>query len=245
MKTAILLSLPVLLALALGAGRLASASPAGVTIQGADAIYSSSLVSSAHLSSVLNTTTTRVVAALANASFVRPLTAPALMASALEETRQRVVTALANASFVRSLTAPTVMAGALDGTRQRVITGLAQAGRIWPVVYPRALINDTTTPLISGIEQVQQGGITYLRWSTDEFTTYIVRYGRSPGASTVERTTVLYDKLHWLDIMDMESGVTYYVQIAADDRSDNRTVSPEFTAQRATTRYLYLPMVRK
>ena len=83
--------------------------------------------------------------------------------------------------------------------------------------------------------------VSYLRWSTDEFITYIVRYGRSPGASTVERTIVLYDKLHWLDIMDMESGVTYYVQITAD----NRTVSPEFTVQRVTTRYLYLPLVRK
>lgn len=215
MKTAILFLPPVLLALALGAGRLVSAAPGGVTIQGADAIYTSDLVSSSPLDSVLD-------------------------ASA-----KRVVTALANASFVRSLTAPTIMAGALDGTRRRMITGMAQAGRIWPVVYPRALINDTMPPVISGIEQVQQGGITYLRWSTDEFTTYIVRYGRSPGAYTVERTTVLYDKLHWLDIMDMESGVTYYVQITADDRSENRTVSTEFTAERATTRYLYLPMVRR
>ena len=108
-----------------------------------------------------------------------------------------------------------------------------------------ATIQRQNTPAISGIQQVEESDISYLRWATDEFTTYSVRYGLSPGTYTVERIGSLYDKLHWLDIMDMEPGMTYYVQITADDRSDNRAVSPEFTAQRATTRYLYLPTVRK
>jgi len=125
----------------------------------------------------------------------------------------------------------------------------ANSNRQLLLSYPRALLNDTAAPAISNIVGNSSGVIT---WNTNEFTSYIIRYGTQSGNYTETIEQPLYDKQHALTLPNLISAATYYFQITSTDISGNQSVSIEgnFTFDPDPTPIppspsVFLPLVRR
>ncbi len=126
---------------------------------------------------------------------------------------------------------------------ERIILQNTNANRQESLVYPAALINDTTSPQISNIGVIGTGsGNATIVWTTDEFATSTVLYGTQPGVYSQTLSDPLYTKQHALTLTGLTPGTTYYFKVRSTDRSGNTATSSE----RSFTQVLiYLPLVMR
>ncbi len=82
-----------------------------------------------------------------------------------------------------------------------------------------------------------------LKWTTDEFTTSVVRYGPSEEDLGKTARDGELRKEHAVVLEGMGPGVVLYCQITSTDQSGNAAVSPIFQA--SGTHYVYMPSLRR
>ncbi len=115
--------------------------------------------------------------------------------------------------------------------------------RLLSLTYPRALLNDTTAPVVNDFASTINGTNTKITWKTDEFARCTLHYGTQSGNYTGTIEDLLYAQQHTAILPNSTVGVTYYVQATCTDQSDNSIVSTEFSF--TTVRRIFLPLVRR
>lgn len=141
-------------------------------------------------------------------------------------------------------TVPGGLQSLLEQMPARIVFQYANSSHQWQLSYPAALIDDTTPPVLSGIE-VSSISIESVRiiWTTDEFATSTVLYGTQSGVYPQTVSDPLYAKQHTITLTGLTQGTTYYYEVRSTDRSGNTSTSSErsFTAQIS----IYLPLIIK
>lgn len=135
--------------------------------------------------------------------------------------------------------------GALAVSEARILIETADKNRLRTLVYPRELINDTTAPIVSGAVLEVVNGQTNLKWSTNEFTRCLLKYGSSPATYTATIDVPEYRGSFQTQVNDLQEGVVYYYQLTCTDLSGNVTTTPEQTFQLTVKKLIYLPLVRR
>jgi hypothetical protein len=160
---------------------------------------------------------------------------PGSLQTLLSQVSARVIVQYANTIRRSSLTVmPSALQTLLGQMADRVIVQYANANRRQQLVYPAAIINDTTPPQISGITANATGvGTASVSWTTDEFATSTVLYGTQSGSYSQTVSDPLCVKQHQVTLTGLTVGTRYYYQVRSTDRSGNTATSSEnsFTAQ--------------
>jgi hypothetical protein len=170
---------------------------------------------------------------------------PGSLQTLLDQVPARVVVQFANNGRRRSLVAvPGTLQTLLSQVSDRVIFQFANANLGSQLVYPAALSNDITPPLLTNIAARTTGiGITNITWTTDEFATSTVLYGIQPGVYSQTVNDPLYYKEHVVTLSNLTLGTTYYYKVRSTDRSGNTITSEEYSFTALI--YIYLPIVVK
>lgn len=223
------------------AGQLPDAVTDNIVVGNADAIRFETVKASGGLNTGLNGVAARVAVEFANAVAYPPFSAPPLaLSTLLGQVNPFIPVEFANAVRHDNLVAPpSGLATALGQAGPRIVFEFANANRSMALAYPKALINDNTPPAIA--QPSALGG--KLQWTTDEFTSTVLRYGTNPAQLDQQLVDELFAKVHEVTLPAAQPGVTYYYQIVATDLSGNVTTSPVY--QFSTELYLYLPTVKK
>jgi hypothetical protein len=244
------LALPLLAGLAIVAALvLALALPAfgqtGIQVNNADATRTTSTSLTSGLNSTLSGASLRIVTKYANALRSLGLGAPpGALQTLLGQVMPRVVYEHAASSRTALLPAPP---GGLQSTLAqavlRIVFQYAASARQMAMVYPRALVGDTTAPVISARSAVPAAGGIKVTWTTDEFADSTVVYGTQPGVYPQTRSDPLYVKSHVILLTGLTPG-TYYYRVQSRDRSGNLAQSAEgsFTVTAVIPR-AYLPLM--
>jgi hypothetical protein len=192
------------------------------------------------LETLLGQVSARVVLQYANAIRHDGLVAiPGTLQGLLEQVSPRVVLQYANAiRHDNMVPIPGRLQTLLGQVLDRMILQYANTNRREDLVYPVGLLNDTTSPEISGISTSGSGIVT---WATDEYADSAVLYGTVPGVYPRMESSALYTRQHKVALMGLTPGTIYYYQVRSADRSGNATTSAEhnFTA----SILVYLPVV--
>ncbi len=244
-RKATLLLVVILSALAF-AIPIASESNDHIIINNADDVKDASVSVSQDLADSLAGIGPRIVLQYANQ--LRPVglvAVPCSLQTLLDQVSDRIIVQYANAIRQDDLAAvPSALQTLLGQVSDRIILQYANANRGLQLVYPVALINDTTSPQVSGITaSMIDSDTAIITWTTDEFATSTVFYGTQPGVYPQTVSNPLYTKHHKITLIGMASGVTYYYKVRSTDRSGNTTTSMEHSF--STQRYVYLPLVIK
>jgi hypothetical protein len=92
--------------------------------------------------------------------------------------------------------------------------------------YPEDLFNDTALPKITGvaIEDILPSKAR-INWTTDEFSTSLVKYGSSPDGYETSKRDALFTKNHSISLDGLMPGTRYYFAVNSTDRSGNSAES--------------------
>ena len=186
----------------------------------------------------------RVTFQYANSGFPYILTSvPATFQTLLNQVPDRVVFGYANSNRLYETKAtPPSLRTLLQQVPHRVVFSFANSNLEYELNYPLALIGDTTPPRARSIvPRTIAVDSVVIAWTTDEFTTSIVRYGTRPGVYSYEVRSPLYTKQHEVILTGLTLGMRYYYKISCTDRSNNTYTSPEYSF--VVEFHTYLPVV--
>ena len=137
---------------------------------------------------------------------------------------------------------PTALETQLNNVAARLAFQYPDRNRKLALDYPVALIGDTTPPTIETPPEANFGTTTAtVTWTTNEFTTYVFRYGTSTGLYTEELSSTQFSNTHQAIMTGLSASETYYYQITITDLSGNQTTSQEYELEGEY--YVYLPMI--
>lgn len=217
----------------------------GIVVNNADTVRNTSVSVSQGLIDSTSGVQPRIVMQYANTVRRLSLSAvPGALQTLLGQATPRIVFQYANTNRAIGLSAaPGALQTLLAQVSARIIFQYANTSRNKPLVYPAALIGDSTAPVLSSIASGPVAGGINISWTTDEFANSVVRYGTQPGVYTQTITDPLYVKGHAITLAGLTPGTTYYYRVRSTDQSGNIAESSErsFTA----TISLYLPLIKK
>jgi hypothetical protein len=195
------------------------------------------------LQTLLGQVPSRIIFQYANTNREERLSAvPAALQTLLGQVADRIIFQYANTNRELSLS---VMPGSLQTllaqVPDRIIFQYANTNRQMGLGYPLTLISDTTPPQISGVMARAAHGGEVIAWTTNEYATSIVRYGRQPGVYPQTFNDPFYAKQHEVTLTGVTPGVTYYFVVRSIDRSSNAAESAE--SHFTTTISTYLPVI--
>lgn len=214
-----------------------------ITVTNADLSRTSSLTSSAALNSYLAAVGDKITVEYAN--FLRHigLTAPpAPLNNLLNAVPDRIAIQYGNAARHIPLTnVPAALSARLSAAPARLTLQYANRNRQFTLGYPAALIGDITPPIIIDGPSASAGSSGgAISWTTDEFATYELHYGSSPGNYPNTVTGTLFQAYHSAPLPGLDSG-TYYYRITSTDLSGNQATSREYSFRTQT--FIYLPVI--
>jgi len=215
-----------------------------IIVNNADEVRETSVSMTQDLVGSLTGVGPRIVLQYANQ--LRPVglvAVPSSLQTLLDQVSDGIIVQYANTIRQDDLAAvPSTLQTLLRQVSDRIIFQYANANRESQLVYPAALINDTTSPQISDIAASLTGSDSaIITWTTDEFADSEVLYGTQPGVYSQTVSDLLYTKQHRIILTGLASRGTYYYKVRSTDRSGNTITSSEnsFSARL----YVYLPLV--
>lgn len=222
------------------AGQLPNTVTDDIIVGNSDAIRYENVVSSSGLTAKLDTVAVRIPVEYANAvRFVNIAPPPGGLAALLGQVAERILLEYANSIRQVNLSAPpSALFTLLGQVSPRIVIEYADADLSTALTYPMQLIKDETAPII---DQPSGSGAKIV-WTTNEFSSTVLRYGTSPGQLNEQIIEPLFAKDHEITLPSLEPGMTYYYQIVATDLSGNVTTSPVYKISGELR--LYLPIVR-
>lgn len=215
-----------------------------IVINNADNFESSALSSSTTLMSLLTNVadrvTTQYIDALEHIGLVTP---PAALNTHLSVVSDRVGMQYADrARHAALVVVPPALQTRLNSVANRVAFQYPDRNRRIALGYPAALIGDATPPAIVRTPGDSWNGTTAtITWTTDEFTTYVLRYGTSSGVYTQQVSSDVFRKDQWATLTGLSPDATYYYQITSTDQSGNQSTSQEYVLE--GTFYVYVPSI--
>lgn len=171
----------------------------------------------------------RVVVQYGNSLHYLPVgNLPASLQALLSSVAQRASVQYANSiRSISTIVIPNTLQGLLSTVQSRISFQYANSNRPFPLIYP-PFIPDAVPPVISSITHTGSSDNATIRWSTDEFSRYILRYGTQSGSYTETIEEQLYAKQHTATLIGLINGNTYYLQVTTIDRKGNQSVSSEY-----------------
>lgn len=153
---------------------------------------------------------------------------PAPLQGLLSGVAQRLSVQYANSIQSISLVViPNTLQGLLSTVQSRISFQYANSNRPFPLIYP-PFIPDAVPPVISSIMHTGSSDNATIRWSTDEFSRYTLRYGTQSGSYTETMEEPLYARQHTATLTGLINGSAYYLQVTMIDRKGNQSVSSEY-----------------
>ena len=222
---------------------LSTSSQSGIIVTGADSVVNTSSIYSSDLVSTTLSIGPRVAVEYAGSTGPHLLSnIPTELQGRVDSVSDRVAVEYAHSTAPHALIAvPSGLQALVDAVAKRVAVEYANSTRAEALVYPLALIGDTTPPQISDIAVSPAGsGSVAVSWTTDEFATSAVSYGTQPGAYSESVTDPLFTKQHGLSLSGIAPETTYYYQVRSTDRSGNTATGAE---RNFTLTFVYLPLV--
>ena len=238
------LFLAILLLLLAFAVPAASQSGDSIIVNNADEVRETAVSMDQDLVDSLASAGPRIVLQYANElRHIGLVAVPSSLQTLLDQVSARVVVQYGNTIRREGLAAmPGALQTLLDQVSDRIIFQYANTNRQESLVYPTALFNDTTSPLISGITcRTIAPDSVIITWTTDEFATSTVLYGTQPGVYPYTVSDPLYTKQHEITLTGLAPGTTYYYEVRSTDRSGNTATSSEQSAIAQIN--VYLPLV--
>lgn len=226
-----------------------------IVIDNADTVRELTPESNSGLGALLNAVSPRL--AIEYANHVRELVpgAPSSsLHSLLSAAASRLVTEYANhMREISTANVPSTFDSLLKGVSPRAVVEFANHTRHLDTSFPKAIINDTKAPVITGFNT---NGVRIF-WTTDEFASSNVQIGLKSETYTQTFDDALFRTDHELALPpeivaaiaaaesagDPNAATLYYVRIASTDLSGNRGISREYTAQ--SSEFFYLPLLNR
>lgn len=217
-----------------------------IVINNADSVRESAVSSSATLLNLLNNVANRMTTQyIDKLEYIGLVTPPPALNTHLSAVDSRVGMQYADRARHAALAVvPPALQTRLDSVADRVTFQYPDRNRRVALGYPLALIGDTTPPAIVATPGDSWNGTTaVITWTTDEFTTYVLRYGTSSGVYTQQVSSDVFRKDQWATLTGLSPTETYYYQITSTDLSGNQAISPEYVLE--GTFYVHLPFVTR
>lgn len=140
------------------------------------------------------------------------------------KSRSSVFNANAASTFSRSLQMAKVPTGALQRSSIFLLHESSWDHR--DLAYPQVLLNDATAPVISDIAaEPFAAGEARINWTTNEFTTGLVRLGVTEGDYDLDQSDDLYQMNHSLVFQGLTEGTKYFFVVSSVDRNGNEADS--------------------
>ncbi len=97
------------------------------------------------------------------------------------------------------------------------------------LTFPKGLINDTTSPVITNVTvtHITNNSAT-ITWTTEEIADSVVNYGIDSVIYTEAKSDSLFVINHSIALTQLSSGTNYYFAVNSTDRSDNSVESSEY-----------------
>lgn len=136
----------------------------------------------------------------------------------------------------------------LNGVDDHIQIQFAQSNRIvTSLVYPDAIIDDSTAPQVTAIAATPtgDGSTALITWTTNEFANSTVLYGTQSGNLNQTVSEALYNKNHSVTLTGLVPDTTYYFKVQSEDLEGNLTESTQSSFVAEATRYIYLPVITR
>ena len=143
---------------------------------------------------------------------------------------------------------PTSLQTLLSGVGDHIQIQFAQSNRIvTSLVYPDAIIDDSTAPQVTAIAATPtgDGSTALITWTTNEFANSTVLYGTQSGNLNQTVSEALYNKNHSVTLTGLVPDTTYYFKVQSEDLEGNLTESTQSSFVAEATRYIYLPVITR
>ncbi len=131
----------------------------------------------------------------------------------------------------------------INQVADRPIIEYANTNKYYTVVYPKAMIGDTTKPRPATVSARPSAGGTRLVFDLNEFCTLKLEYGPNPGAYTSTLNFNGYENHFEVLLSGLTPGATYYYRYTLVDRSGNSFVSSEGVLK--PTSNLFIPLIKR
>ncbi len=218
-----------------------STTPADIEVVNGDAVRWETVTASPGLDTTLGTVAVRTVVEFVDTYIQRVMSGPGPdLQARLQEVAVRPLIGAAQAANYYALAAPASgLIAALANVAQRIELHLAERSRDHALVFPGVLLQDKVPPEIG---RPSTSGAR-VRWTTNEFTTSVVRYG--PNKENLGKTTVDGElrRDHTVALDGMGPGITLFCQSTNTDQSGNATTSAIY--QVSGTQYVFMPSLSR
>jgi len=215
-----------------------------IVINNADNFEASALSTSTTLMTLLNNVADRMTTQyIDRLEYIGLVTPPTALNAHLSAVDNRVGMQYSDrARHAPLVVVPAALQTHLNTVANRLTFQYPDRNRRVTLGYPAALIGDVTPPTIVTPPGDSWSGTTaVITWTTDEFTTYVLRYGTSPGVYTDQVSSDVFRKDQRATLTGLSPSVTYYCQITSTDLSGNPSTSQEFTIDGDF--FIYLPFI--
>ncbi len=219
----------------------ASTTPADIEVTNGDSVRQEAVAASPGLDTTLGAVAVRTVVQFVDTYVQVVMSSPGPDFQArLQQVTTRPLIGAAQSSVLYALAAPAAgWSAALANVAQHIELRLAERSRDWRLVFPGTLLQDNVPPQIG-----RPGAVgAHVNWTTNEFTTSVVRYGAVEGDLGKMAIDGELRRAHSVVLEGMGPGVTLFCQISSTDQSGNATVSPIFQA--SGTHYVYMPSLKR
>lgn len=218
-----------------------STTPAVIEIGDADNEREAELAPSTALDTTFGAMAVRVVFEFVDTYVQTAMSAPGPdLQARLQQVELRPLIGAGQASAFHVLEAPAgALSDALASIALRIELHLAERSYDRAMVFPGTMLQDTVPPQIS----LPTSAGARVRWTTNEFTTSVIRYGATQEDLAKAGIDGELRKDHSMTLDGMGPGIMLYCQITSTDQSGNVAVSPIFQA--SGTHYMYLPSLKR
>jgi hypothetical protein len=217
----------------------ASMVPVDIELNNTDTTRQMTMAPNSELDGFLGMVIDRVVVQFANT--LRQLAVgapPPELVARLGQIAPRPVLSSVESTYMPLLSPPPgALAGYLAGIGQRIKLLSVESNRNLAVQYPAQLLKDRRPPAIA---EPLSGGAN-IAWTTDEFTSSVVRYGPTRGDLSMAVMDTSFQKVHRATLQGMGPTTTLFAQITSTDQSGNVTNSAVY--QVSGIRNVYMPNV--
>jgi hypothetical protein len=218
-----------------------SITPDGVAITNGDSVRQEMATASVDLGFKLSGMTGRVVIEFANSMRDLVMSGPAPdLEGRLEQVGPRPLMESAETTRLHAIMAPAgAWAAQLGAVTQRIQLRFAERNVDRVLQYPGDLLQDHEPPQIG--RPTSSGA--HVEWTTNEFTTSVVRYGPSNDDLSQLVIDTTLQKRHVVMLAGMGPNTILYCQITSTDQSGNVATSDVY--QVSGPHYLYMPSLKR
>lgn len=201
-----------------------------IVIQNADTIWNTTTTYSPDLANITSNVTTRIHTEYANTLYRNNLNPSTDLVNVTNNVTPRIMVEYANTIYRNDLDEiPTDLANFTKEVPPKIIIEYASSNYYERLIFPKGLINDTTSPILTNTTVTNiTGNSTMIKWDTDEIADSVVKYGKNSTVYTKMCTDELFVKEHVVALKGLSLGTTYYFVVNSTDRSGNSAESLEY-----------------